>query len=368
MNKIVYQELITFHPGYYVKDLIEDLAMTQDELAKRLQTTSKTVSDLVNGKINLTDEMAMKLSIVFGTSVNMWLNLNKTYIEKKIEIDRRVFDDEQIALIKNIDYKFWVNLGLVDPVTRAIDKVKELQRYFQVSNLAVLQRRDFLVQFRTAIDEVNDTNIVSANAWVQTAINMGRDIDVDPFDIKKLKAAIPVIRKMTTQSASEFYPTLKNLLASCGVVLVLLPNLKNCGVNGAVKWMSKEKVILAINDRRKYADTFWFSLFHELGHVLQKRLTMLIVSKQNEDLLEEDKLLQKLEEEADDFAQNILIPKDEYNDFINQSIFTEYSIKKFANKINIHPGIIIGRLQKDNLLRYNTNLNSLKQKYIIISE
>ena len=68
MNKIEYEELIAFHPGYYVKDYIEDQGITQEELAKRLQTTPKYVSDLVNGRINLTDEMVLKLSIVFGTS------------------------------------------------------------------------------------------------------------------------------------------------------------------------------------------------------------------------------------------------------------------------------------------------------------
>ncbi len=63
------------------------------------------------------------------------------------------------------------------------------------------------------------------------------------------------------------------------MAFVLLPHLKNSGVNGAVKWINKQKVILAMNDRRKYADTFWFSLFHEIGHVFQKKVAMLIVSQ-----------------------------------------------------------------------------------------
>ena len=79
MNKIEYEELIAFHPGYYVKDYIEDQGITQEELAKRLQTTPKYVSDLVNGRINLTDEMVLKLSIVFGTwirNVSLFARLN----------------------------------------------------------------------------------------------------------------------------------------------------------------------------------------------------------------------------------------------------------------------------------------------------
>ena len=89
MNKIEYEELIAFHPGYYRKDYIEEQGITQEEFAKRLQTTPKYVSNLVNGRINLTDEMALKMSSVFGTSETMWLNLNKNYIEKKLEIEKR---------------------------------------------------------------------------------------------------------------------------------------------------------------------------------------------------------------------------------------------------------------------------------------
>ena len=367
MNKIEYEELIAFHPGYYVKDYIEDQGITQEELAKRLQTTPKYVSDLVNGRINLTDEMVLKLSIVFGTSTAMWLNLNQKYIEKKIEIEKRIQLNEECQLVKQLDYKFWVDLGLVKATRVATEKVMELQRYFRVSSLNVLSQRDFLVQYRTSVSEVTDINVINANAWVQTAINIGSLIDVEPYDKKKLSASISEIRGMTVQHPKKFYPRLKELLASCGVALVLLPNLKNCGVNGAVKWLGKDKVILALNDRRKYADTFWFALFHELGHVLQQRIKVLLVSEKNKAGLETDDLVKKLEAEADAFSKNTLIPKENYFGFVecNTRGFTAESIMTFAKNIGILPGIVVGRLQQDQYLTYKTNLNSLKVKYVI---
>lgn len=209
--------------------------------------------------------------------------------------------------------------------------------------------------------------MINANAWVQTAINMGTQREVEPFDKKKLMEAIPEIRSMTVQHPRDFYPGLKELLASCGVALVLLPNLKNCGVNGAVKWLGKDKVVLALNDRRKYADTFWFALFHELGHVLQQRIKVLLVSETKRAGLETDELIQRLEAEADTFSQNTLIPKADYDEFIrmNQRGFTAEAIREFAVRINILPGIVVGRLQHDNYLTNQTTLNSLKIKYVI---
>lgn len=367
MSKIEYQELIAFHPGYYVKDYIDEQGITQEELAKRLQTTPKYVSDLVNGRINLTEEMVLKLSIVFGTSTTMWLNLNRTYIEKKLEIDYRIKIDSECDLVKKLDYNFWVDLELVKKTKSTVEKVKELQRYFKISSLSVLGQKDFLVQYRTGISEVTDINVMNANAWVQTAINLGVQEDVETFDKKRLTEIIPEIRSMTIQKPSVFYPRLKELLASCGIALVLLPNLKNCGINGAVKWISKDKVILALNDRRKYADTFWFALFHELGHVLQQRIKVLLVSEKNKTGYETDTLIQRLEKEADEFSRNTLIPKSEYEDFlaVNTSGFKEEIVIEFADRINILPGIVVGRLQQDQYLSYQTMLNNLKVKYLI---
>ncbi len=367
MNKMEYKELIAFHPGYYIKDYIDDQGITQEELAKRLQVTPKYVSDLVNGRINLTDEMVLKLSIVFGTSTEMWLNLNRKYIEKKLEIEKRIQLNEECDLIRQLDYKFWAELGLVKTTRITAEKVQELQRYFKVSSLRVLSQRDFLVQYRTSVPEVTDINVMNANAWVQTAINIGLQADVKPYDKKKLTAAIPEIRSMTVQEPKKFYPRLKELLAGCGVALVLLPNLKNCGVNGAVKWLGRDKVVLALNDRRKYADTFWFALFHELGHVLQQRIKVLLVSEKNKEGLETDALIQRLEAEADAFSRDTLIPKDDYDRFLksNPCGFTAQGIRTFAVQINILPGIIVGRLQQDKHLPYRTTLNNLKIKYMI---
>lgn len=80
-----------------------------------------------------------------------------------------------------------------------------------------------------------------------------------------------------------------------------------------------------------------------------------------------DELIQRLENDADAFSQNVLIPEAEYDDFVstNREGFTEETIRAFAKEINIQPGIVVGRLQKDEYLGYQTVLNSMKIKYVI---
>jgi addiction module HigA family antidote len=87
MNKMEYGGILAFHPGYYVNDIINDMRITQKEFAMRLGTSVENISDLVNGQIELSDEMALKLSNMTGTSLDLWLNLQKTYNEKVLEIE-----------------------------------------------------------------------------------------------------------------------------------------------------------------------------------------------------------------------------------------------------------------------------------------
>ena len=76
-NTIEYKDIIAFHPGYYVEDIIEELGISQAEFALRMGTTPKTLSQLVNGRINISNDLAKKLSMMLGSSVDGWLNLQK---------------------------------------------------------------------------------------------------------------------------------------------------------------------------------------------------------------------------------------------------------------------------------------------------
>ena len=229
-NNVEYNEIMAFHPGYYIQETIEDLEITQEEFAIRLGTTAKTISKLVNGEINLSNDIAHKLSNMLGTSVELWLNLQTTYEKKLIEINEARQLDQQKSIAYMIDYKYFVDLGLVTEARKIEDKIINLRQFFQISSLDILLTPDFLVNFRTATQSFNDKNIINSKAWLQTAINIGRNMQVANFDAKKLKSYLPEIRSMTLQSPQVFLPRLKEIFTKCGVTFVLLPYLKNSGI------------------------------------------------------------------------------------------------------------------------------------------
>ena len=132
--------------------------------------------------------------------------------------------------------------------------------------------------------------------------------------------------------------------------------------NGVVKWISHDRVVLAMNDRRAYADTFWFLLFHEIKHVLQQKTKTIFVSSSSQEMRIMDA---RLEKEADDFAQNYLIPVKDYRRFAPNKYTSDAQIIAFAKSIGIHPGVVAGRLQHDGIIAPN-RCSGLRQKYKII--
>lgn len=338
MNKIEYDNIIAFHPGYVLKDIIDGEGMTQDELSKRLGTSAKTVSKLINGKIDLSTEMAMRLSIVFGTSIGMWLKLNQDFFEKKIEIERRISLDLQRSMADALDYDYWVTLNVVEDTNDNCRRIDELQKYFRVTDLNVLKNRDFLARLPRSV-ELSDSNIINANAWIQTAINFAQRTDTELFYYKKLKNALLPLRNLAAGEGDVEQMTAS--LASCGVAFVLLPPLNHCPVDSMIKWLNKEKAVFAMVDNRRNPGKFWTGFFDGIGYIMERKLAAAIVTGQLEGGWQKN------------FSRDFLIPQEDYSLFIEQQNFNQQSISNFANSIKIHPDIVRYRLQKEGRLAPN---------------
>lgn len=356
-----YKDIVAFHPGYYIADIIEDMEIRQAEFATRMGTTAKTLSQLINGQANISNDLAKKLSVMLGTSADVWLNLQKTYDQKLIEIQQAKDFDAQAELAKEIDCKYFVDvIGL--PVTRNInEKVANLCKFFMVADLRIMLQPDFLVNFRASKVCNREKNIINSRAWIQTAINISKNIVTKPYNAEKLKEYLPELRGMTIKKPEEFLPRMHEIFAECGVAFVLLPHLKNSGVNGAVKWISEDRVVLAMNNRGLDADKFWFSLFHEIKHVFQQKIKTVFVSSTAQEIIDMNNML---EMEADKFATNYLISPADYKRLAPSRFISDDEIVEFANSIGIHPGIVAGRLQHERIIAQN-RCAKLKEKYVI---
>ena len=152
-------------------------------------------------------------------------------------------------------------------------------------------------------------------------------------------------------SPDVFCDTLKFVLANCGIALVFLPHLDGSFLHGAT-FVDSNRIVMGLTVRGKDADKFWFSLFHEIGHILSGHIW------------DFHGLGDEHEKEADAFAQEALIPQKAFDEFVDKGVFSRSSIFLFSQKINIAQGIIVGRLQKEGFLKYSW-FNDLKERYEI---
>jgi Zn-dependent peptidase ImmA (M78 family) len=176
-------------------------------------------------------------------------------------------------------------------------------------------------------------------------------IDCRPYDKNQFKNALNVIRQMTVKAPDDFIPEIVRLCADAGVAVVFVQEMKKVPWHGATKWLSPSKAMILLNLRGKSEDQFWFSFFHEAGHVLNDGKKDVYINDGKSDSL--------VEQKADAFAADILIPA-KYNPKIT-AFRSKAQVIDLARKLNLAPGIVAGRYQR---LTGKWNLfNGLKRKF-----
>ena len=312
--------------------------------------SEKHISKLINGDVQLTPETAVRLEMVLGIPAKFWNNLEAIYREKIVKADAENAMDADVEMAKQFPYSEMVKFGWVPETRDAKEKVVFLRKYFEIVELSLLgsDKITRIACRRLAVTEKSDLALM---AWAQEAKIKARDIKMAPINIKGLIAAMPEIRKMTVLKPKDFCPKIKKRLADCGIALVFLPHLKGSFLQGA-SFMDGNKIVVGLTARGKDADKFWFSLFHEMAHIALGHVG------QPNGTSEED------EEAANRWSGDILITSEDFEVFRRNRDYSEKSVIQFAKAQGIAPGIVVGRMQREGMIKYSM-LNNLKEKYEI---
>ena len=331
-------------------ELLKEKGMSQKEFATRMDLSQKHVSKLINGEVQLTPDVAVRLEMVLGIPAKFWNKLEATYREKLIKANAENEMDADKEIARKMPYNEMVKYGWVPVAKKIEEKVVNLRKFFGVVSLVLLtdMRLSRIACRRLADTEKSNYALM---AWAQQARREARDIETSLIDLKALEKKLPEIRSMTNLDPDIFCIQLQSLLADCGIALIFLPHIGGSFLHGAT-FVDGNKVVIGLTVRGKDADRFWFSLFHELGHILLGHMNNI------DGTTEED------ENSADQFAQEILIPTSDFKEFVSKNDFSKSSIYGFAEKENIQSGIVVGRLQKEKYIKFN-QFNDLKTKYEI---
>ena len=343
-------DFIATPPGATIKEQLEDRGMSQKEFASRMNMSEKHISKLINGEVQLTTDVAIRLETVLGVPAQFWIKLEAVYREKLLKHLAESAMNNNIEIARQFPYAEMAQYGWVPATRKVEEKAEYLRRYFEVVDLTLLENQQItkIACRRLAVTKKSDLALM---AFAQRAKLVARGIKTSAIDVKKLKAEISTIRSYTLTTPDAFCTDLINRLSDCGIALVFLPSLRGSYLHGAT-FVDGSKIVMGITDRGADADRFWFSLFHEIAHVVLGHIN------HSGELTKED------EDAADNWAADNLIPPMAYEQFKRRGSFYESDILRFAKDQMIAPGIVVGRLQKEGAIGHN-HLNNLKEQYVI---
>lgn len=340
-------ELI-IHPGETLKEILEDREMSQRELANRIGLTEPYISNIVNGVKSITISLAKKLEYALGVEANFWINLQSNY-EKELSDYEEVntITVEEINVIKRIKdlITYMKEIGFLGEENNKTMLVIELRRILKVSNLTNIPHVCNNGAYRLAQADTLDPYVLFTWLRICDLIVEQSKALKNYLDIEKLKDKLPEIKSLIFEEFITIKEKLRDIFSECGINFAIVKNFKGAPVQGVINRKADNTLSLIMTNRGKYADIFWFTLFHEVGHIIYNDF--------DKNLIDYDDIKNDNEDKANEFSANVLIDSDKYKQFLLEG---DYSIAKISDfcKINKIPSfVLIGRLQKEKHIAYN---------------
>ena len=340
-------------PGSILKVEIDFLGITQKDLAARMGRPTQAISEIISGKKAVTPETALELESVLGIKAHVWVNLESGYRLTLARTQEQANMASEVALLKDFNVRELEKRGWIPQKEDSTDKVAALRKFLGIASLTEYQRVN-AAAYRITGGENYSPHALAV--WLRKGELGAEKIETAPYNQEDFARAIRTIRGLNTASPDKFIPKMKQLCASAGVALVLTPELPKSGANGVARRLSGGKPMIQLSLKWRWADIFWFTFFHEAGHILNHKRDFYIQYPTS--------TVRKLPEEleADQFAADTLIPPAEWRRFVDRGILTAVSVCRFASSIDIHPGVVVGRLHHEGLLPYN-KLSKLKRRF-----
>lgn len=354
-NTYPYEPNYSVPPGWLIEEIIENRGWSQAELARRCGHPRKVISEIIGGKAPITSSTAIELERVLGIPAQIWSSMESAYRLREARNAEKTESKNSFDWAKKFPTRELVKRGFIKESKNLSETMNELLSFFGFGNIKAWNSRyqNLSVQYRKSPSFENRfEDIVS---WLRIGeIRANQEINA-LYDRTQFMNALREIRLFTNDDPMEFYPKMKHLCAQAGVFYACEPPFGKNRLSGAAFWISPHCAIIQMTLRYKTNDHFWFTFFHEAGHIL-------LHSKQDTFVDMDDGNADEKEKEANQFASDLLIPSRQWSAFTDRSRYQRESILQFANKLHVAPAIVVGRLQHEGKIPYK-NFNDLKVKF-----
>ena len=365
MASYIYEPKSVAHPGDTVLDYLDHFGWSQRELSRRSGLSTKNISEICSGKAPISAMTSLAFERVFGRPAHFWMNLQARFDEMRVRNEEASKSQDWNDWLKQFPVAEMRERGWISGQDRATsDDVSQVLSFLGVSSPKSWDTVWSTSKVAYRQTRMFKTSEQAVSVWVRAAEMFADELHVLEYNEAKLLHSLDDLRRCTRLPIDEAFTKVQSILADCGVAFVWVPALKHTGISGCTRWIGTKKVILALSLRYKSDDQIWFTFFHELGHILLHRKEhAFILDNADESLLDGivNPEMQKMEDEANRFAADTLIPAQLLTKFISFEVFTNDIIYDFAEAVEIAPGIVVGRLQREGLLQAHQG-NLLKQR------
>jgi plasmid maintenance system antidote protein VapI/Zn-dependent peptidase ImmA (M78 family) len=342
-------------PGNTLLETLEAISMPRTELAKRMGRPVKIINEIIQAKAVITDEIALQLEQVLRIPASFWLNGEWHYQESlaRLADERRLRG--WVGWLKEIPVQYMMQQGWIPTHTEKTLQVLEALKFFAVASPDGWRTTWECTVIMYRKSKAFTSNFGALTAWLRQGEIQSQLIDCSHYNEETFHKALVSIRSLTVESSGVWQKELVRLCANAGVAVVFVPEVPKTSMSGAVHWIESTKALIQLGLRYQTEDQFWFTFFHEAGHIVRHgiRIYYWEVDEKNREWEEH---------EADVFATNSLIDRTQWQQFIAQKSYcTQEDILKFARKVGIAPGIVVARLQQEKLLPLE-HCNDLKRR------
>jgi HTH-type transcriptional regulator/antitoxin HigA len=347
-------------PGEILGEALEERGLTQSDLARRMGRPLKTINEIVNGKASITPETAIQLERTLGISASFWNNLETRYREHIAREQAQRDLESQTHWLGNFPMAQLARLGLVRGRVSRAEALSDLLRFFGVSSPHAWERQWSQTSAARRGSRAFVSSPHATSVWLRWGELAAADSAAGPFDEKVFLTTLEGVRGLSrVQPFMSAIDRLQRRFAEAGVIVVLVPEVQGSRLSGASRWLASDRAVIQLSLRHKSDDQFWFTVFHECGHIAS--------SSRRRDFVDAPADVGSAtatgeELQADEFAREILIPSSAYEPFIERADFRAEAIRSLAKELDIAPGIVVGRLQSDGHIGRGS-LNFLKQAY-----
>jgi HTH-type transcriptional regulator/antitoxin HigA len=328
-------------PGRILRRELEARTWSQQDLASILGRPTQAISEIIGGTKAITPETAVALGAAFGTSAEFWASLESNY---RVALARRTPQDEVARKARIYDYapvRELIKRGWLPSVHSAEDLERAVLDFFRISDLS--REPKLSVSLRSSAHG-DGTSLAAQRAWVRRVEQHVEGKKLPPYDQRRLAEAIPALRRLAGDPAAV--AAVPTMLEELGVAFVVVRHLSGTKLDGAAAFVQGTPTV-ALTMRFDRIDYFWFTLFHEIAHlVLGHDGGHLDVDASTDDIDEEERA-------ANAMAAGWLLGAELEALCERSPRLSKKAIEAFAEQHHIHPGLVVGRLQGMNRIPYS---------------